>query len=154
MDFLLFDTTLGQMALAGEDGAITRLYLPNAPLPRIASGETPLLARGRAQLLEYLAGARKEFDLPLAPRGTPFQRRVWAVLEGIPYGQTRSYRDVALAADCPRGFRAVGMANNRNPIAIFIPCHRVVGADGSLVGYGGGLDLKRRLLALEGISLE
>ncbi len=151
MDFFLFDTDLGQMALACEDGVITRLYLPNAPTPRIASRETPLLARGREQLLEYLAGERRQFDLPLAPRGTPFQQRVWAVLQGIPYGQTRSYRDVALAADCPRGFRAVGMANNRNPIPIFIPCHRVVGADGSLVGYGGGLDLKRQLLALEGI---
>lgn len=154
MDFFLFDTDLGQMALACEDGAITRLYLPNAPTPRIASRETPLLARGREQLLEYLAGERRQFDLPLAPRGTPFQQRVWAVLQGIPYGQTRSYRDVALAADCPRGFRAVGMANNRNPIPIFIPCHRVVGTDGSLVGYGGGLDLKRQLLALEGILPE
>ncbi|MGE4277627.1 MAG: methylated-DNA--[protein]-cysteine S-methyltransferase [Lawsonibacter sp.] len=151
MDFFLFDTNLGQMALVGQDGAITRLYLPGVPMPRLASQQTPLLSRGREQLLEYLAGTRTHFDLPLDPQGTPFQQRVWAVLREIPYGQTRSYRDVALAADCPRGFRAVGMANNRNPIPIFIPCHRVVGADGSLVGYGGGLDLKRRLLALEGL---
>ncbi|MEA4932809.1 MAG: methylated-DNA--[protein]-cysteine S-methyltransferase [Lawsonibacter sp.] len=153
MDFFLFDTTLGQMALACEDEAITQLYLPDAPIPRIASQETPLLARGREQLLEYLAGTRTRFDLPLSPHGTPFQQRVWAALREIPYGQTRSYRDIALTVDCPRGFRAVGMANNRNPIPIFIPCHRVVGADGSLVGYAGGLDLKRRLLALEGVSL-
>lgn len=153
MDFFLFDTPLGQMALTGQDGGITRLYLPDAPIPRIASQETPLLALGRAQLLEYLAGLRTRFDLPLSPHGTSFQHRVWDALLKIPYGQTRSYRDIAVTVDCPRGFRAVGMANNRNPIPIFIPCHRVVGADGSLVGYGGGLDLKRRLLALEGIAL-
>lgn len=151
MDFYTFDTPLGRMALAAENGAVARLYLPNTPLPRAASRETPLLARAREQLLEYLAGARRRFELPLAPAGTPFQQKVWAALEDIPWGQTRSYRDIALAVDCPKGFRAVGMANNRNPIPIFIPCHRVVGSDGSLVGYGGGLELKRTLLKLEGI---
>lgn len=153
MDFLLFDTPLGQMGLAAENGAITRLYLPNSPTPRLMPHSTPLLEAGREQLLEYLNGARKEFDLPLAPSGTPFQEKVWAALLGIPWGQTRSYRDIALAADCPRGFRAVGLANRRNPIPIFIPCHRVVGADGSLTGYGGGLELKRALLELEGVVL-
>ena len=153
MDFFLFDTPLGQMGLAGEDGAITRLYLPNSPTPRLMSHPTPLLEAGRAQLLEYLAGERREFDLPLAPRGTPFQEKVWAALRAIPWGQTRSYREVALAVDCPRGFRAVGLANRRNPIPILIPCHRVVGADGSLTGYAGGLELKQALLELEGIVL-
>lgn len=152
MDLYIFDTPAGAMALAAENGAITHLYLPNARLPRAASRETPLLARGRDQLLEYLDGARRHFDLPLAPAGTPFQQKVWAALEDIPWGQTRSYRDIALAVGCPKGFRAVGMANNRNPIPIFIPCHRVVGADGSLAGYSGGLELKRRLLELEGVS--
>lgn len=151
MDFYSFQTPLGIMALEAENGALVRLYLPSAPLPRTASGETPLLVRGRDQLLEYLAGARRRFDLPLAPRGTPFQQRVWTVLRDIPWGQTRTYRDVALAAGCPKGFRAVGMANRRNPIPIFIPCHRVVGASGSLTGYSGGLELKRTLLELEGI---
>ena len=150
MDFCLFDTPVGQMALAGEGDAISRLYLPGLPLPRLASRETPLLARGREELLEYLAGARRDFDLPLAPQGTPFQQRVWAVLREIPYGQTRSYRELALAAGSPRGYRAVGMANHRNPIPILIPCHRAVGADGSLTGYAGGLELKRKLLELEG----
>ena len=150
MDFCLFDTPVGQMALAGEGDAISRLYLPVLPLPRLASRETPLLARGREELLEYLAGARRDFDLPLAPQGTPFQQRVWAALREIPYGQTRSYRELALAAGSPRGYRAVGMANHRNPIPILIPCHRVVGADGSLTGYAGGLELKRKLLELEG----
>ena len=151
MEFYLFDTPLGMMALAQGEEAVTQVYLPSRPTPRIASHETPLLARAREELLEYLAGERREFDLPLSPQGTPFQQRVWRALGDIPYGQTRSYRDIALAVNCPKGFRAVGMANHNNPIPIFIPCHRVVGADGSLTGYGGGLELKRRLLELEGI---
>lgn len=154
MDFFLFDTSLGPMALAQEGDCLTRLYLPGTPTPRLASRPTPLLLRGQEQLLEYLAGVRRRFDLPLAPAGAPFQRRVWRALEAIPYGQTRTYRDIALAVDCPRGFRAVGMANHRNPIPILIPCHRVVGSNGALVGYAGGLDLKERLLALEGIRLD
>ena len=140
------------MALGEEAGALIRLWLPGQPTPRVTSRETPLLSRGRRQLLEYLAGTRRTFDLSLNPEGTPFQRRVWRALEAIPYGRTRTYRDVALAVDCPRGFRAVGMANHRNPIPILIPCHRVVGADGSLTGYAGGLELKRALLKLEGLD--
>lgn len=151
MDFYQFDTPLGLMALGAEDCAIVRLYLPNTPTPRLMSHETPLLVRGREQLLEYMAGQRREFDLPLAPRGTPFQQRVWEALRAIPFGQTRSYKDIAQMVDSPRGFRAVGMANNRNPIPILIPCHRVVGADGSLTGYAGGLELKKALLAIEGL---
>ena len=152
MEFLLFDTALGSMALGLEEGAVTRLWLPGRPTPRMASRETALLGRGREELLEYLAGERRSFDLPLAPRGTPFQLRVWRALGDIPWGQTRTYRDIALAVDCPRGFRAVGMANHHNPIPIFIPCHRVVGADGSLTGYAGGLELKKALLGLEGLD--
>lgn len=151
MDFYRFDTPLGPMALASEEEAIVRLYLPNTPTPRLMSRETLLLARGRDQLLEYMAGRRKAFDLPLAPQGTPFQQRVWAALRDIPYGQTRSYREIAQTVDCPKGFRAVGLANNRNPIPIFIPCHRVLGADGSLTGYAGGLELKKALLSIEGL---
>ena len=150
MDFYFFETPLGYMALGAEEGAIVRLYLPNSPTPRLMSRPTPLLEEGQRQLLEYLAGTRREFDLPLNPPGTPFQQKVWAALRDIPYGQTRSYRDVARAAGCPRGFRAVGMANHCNPIPIFIPCHRVVGSDGSLTGYAGGLELKKALLAIEG----
>lgn len=149
MEFLSFPTLFGEMALGEEDGAIVRLYLPNTPAPRLMPHETPLLAEGRRQLLEYLAGERRVFDLPLAPRGTPFQQRVWAALRDIPYGQTRSYRDIAFLVGCPRGFRAVGMACNRNPIPIFIPCHRVVGGNGALTGYDGGVELKQALLAME-----
>ncbi|WP_165176680.1 methylated-DNA--[protein]-cysteine S-methyltransferase [Desulfovibrio sp. ZJ369] len=112
--------------------------------------ESPILRRARVQLEEYLAGRRKSFELPLAPRGTDFQRKVWEALTRIPYGETRSYKQIAEAVGCPRGCRAVGLANNRNPISIVIPCHRVIGADGRLVGYGGGLPLKKALLRLEG----
>lgn len=149
MEFLSFSTPLGEMALGEEDGAVVRLFLPNAPTPRLMPRETPLLAEGRRQLLEYLAGERRVFDLPLAPQGTPFQQRVWAALGDIPYGQTRSYRDIAFLMGCPRGFRAVGMACNRNPIPIIIPCHRVIGAGGALTGYAGGTQLKQALLNME-----
>lgn len=150
MDILRFDTPLGPMALEEEEGAITRLWLPGQPVPPSPGRETPLLCRGRQELWEYLAGERRDFDLPLHPRGTPFQRRVWQVLGDIPYGQTRTYAQIARAVDSPRGFRAVGMANHRNPIPILIPCHRVVGSGGALTGYAGGLELKKALLALEG----
>lgn len=150
MEFYQFDTPLGLMALGEEDGAIVRLYLPDSPTPRLMSHPTPLLEEGRRQLLEYFAGERKEFDLPLAPQGTPFQQMVWAALRDIPWGELRAYRDIAQAVNCPKGFRAVGMANHNNPLPIFIPCHRVVGADGSLGGYASGLATKRALLAIEG----
>ena len=123
---------------------------PSEPLVNAVEQETPLLLRAFEQLSGYLAGVRKEFDLPLAPVGTPFQRKVWDALLRIPYGQTRSYRQIAEAVGSPKGFRAVGMANNRNPIAVFIPCHRVIGADGKMVGYGGGVDIKIALLQREG----
>lgn len=152
MDFFLFSTPLGQMGLAADEelGAITRLYLPNSPVPRLMPRATPLLEQGREQLLDYLAGLRRDFDLPLAAQGTPFQQRVWAQLLQIPWGETRSYAQLARAADCPGGARAVGMANSRNPIPILIPCHRVIAADGSPGGYTGGSALKRTLLRLEG----
>ena len=149
MDLILFDTPVGAIGLEEENGAIVRLLLPGAPAPRIACHETLLLTEGKRQLLEYLAGKRREFDLPLAPKGTEFYRSVWRALEEIPYGETRSYRDIAQAVGRPKAVRAVGQANHNNPIPIIIPCHRVVGANGSLTGYGGGLDLKERLLRLE-----
>jgi O-6-methylguanine DNA methyltransferase len=102
------------------------------------------------ELEEYFAGARREFDFPLDLRGTDFQLACWRALLAIPYGETRSYAAIARAVGKPNAFRAVGMANNRNPIAIVVPCHRVIASDGSLCGYGGGLDVKRKLLELEG----
>jgi len=111
--------------------------------------ETPLIRKAAAQLDEYFKGKRKTFDLPLALHGTAFQTRVWEALQNIPYGQTVSYGQIAAAAGNPKACRAAGMANNRNPVTIIIPCHRVIGSDGSLTGYAGGLELKQKLLLLE-----
>jgi methylated-DNA-[protein]-cysteine S-methyltransferase len=116
----------------------------------VRDDEAPVLARGRRQLRQYFAGERTEFDVPLGAGGTGFQRRVWQALTGIPYGQTRSYGEIARQLGLPPGAsRAVGLANGQNPISIIVPCHRVIGADGSLTGYGGGLERKRILLDLE-----
>lgn len=150
MDRIVFDTPVGPMALEGTEDALTALYLPNTPVEPVGA-ETPLLARGRGELLEYLAGKRRTFDLPLKPQGTPFQKKVWFALADIPYGQTITYGELARRVGCPKGSRAVGQANHRNPLPILLPCHRVVGANGTLTGYGGGLELKEWLLRLEGI---
>jgi methylated-DNA-[protein]-cysteine S-methyltransferase len=150
------DTPVGPLTLVADDRALTGLYMTDQrhrpPLetfgPRTDPGE-PLYARAIAQLQAYFRGELTTFDLPLAPRGTPFQRRVWAALCDIPYGATRSYGQLAALLGAPSAARAVGLANGRNPVGIVIPCHRVIGANGSLTGYGGGLDRKRRLLAFE-----
>lgn len=110
-------------------------------------------AEVRRQLAEYFAGERREFDLALAPEGTPFERAVWAELAKIPFGETRTYGEIAEILGRPGAARAVGRANGANPIPIVVPCHRVIGADGSLTGFGGGLDVKSRLLELEGLAL-
>lgn len=117
--------------------------------------ETPIILEAKKQFDEYFNGERKAFDLPLVfTRGTDFQKKVWTTLLIIPYGSTKSYKELAEMAGCPKGARAVGGANNKNPISILVPCHRVIGADGSLVGYGGGLEIKRELLKLEGMVFE
>jgi methylated-DNA-[protein]-cysteine S-methyltransferase len=129
-----------------ESRYLERLERESGSVPQ----EDPRAARVAVeQLREYFAGERLEFDLPLAPRGTPFQLEVWQALRTIPYGATTSYGAIARAIGRPSGFRAVGMANGRNPISIVVPCHRVIGASGALTGYGGGLDRKEWLLALE-----
>lgn len=143
---------IGKLWLEEEDGALVRVsFQPDAASQ--TEEETPLLEQAKQQLAEYFAGQRQVFDLPLRVQGTPFQQRVWAALREIPYGQTRSYKQIAEQIGSPHASRAVGMANNRNPIAILIPCHRVIGADGSLTGYAGGLAAKERLLALEAAVL-
>ena len=139
---------VGTLRLAEENGAITELLFEEWD-GKSPKAETELLRRAEQQLREYFAGARREFTLPLSPDGTEFQRRVWAALLTVPYGETRSYGEIAAQIGSPKASRAVGAANHRNPISIFIPCHRVVGADGSLTGYGGGLEVKSALLALE-----
>lgn len=150
MEFWMFETPLGVMAAEEENGALVRIYLPDTPMPRLMPHRTALLERAEGQILEYLKGERQVFDLPLSPVGTPFQMEVWNALGNIPFGQTRTYGEIAAAIGRPAAARAVGMANHRNPLPILIPCHRVVGADGALTGYAGGLEMKRALLALEG----
>ncbi|MDR0570080.1 MAG: methylated-DNA--[protein]-cysteine S-methyltransferase [Clostridiales Family XIII bacterium] len=149
--YITVGSPIGDLLLAEDNGALTCLKFGGDRLAPegYRRAETPLLAAAGAQLREYFQGKRKTFDLPLAPAGTPFMSRVWEALRDIPYGETRSYRDIAAAAGSPKAFRAVGRANNRNPLAIITPCHRVIGSDGSLVGYGGGLDVKEYLLRLE-----
>ncbi len=145
------NTPLGRIGIEENGKAVVRLYLPGS-LPDgapAAETETPLLREAFRQLQEYADGKRRDFDLPLEPSGTPFLEKVWEELLHIPYGKTASYKEIAERVGSPKAFRAVGQANHRNPIAIFIPCHRVIAADGSLGGYGGGLDMKRRLLELE-----
>jgi len=127
---------------------LTGLTLPGE-LGAAQDDPTPLLLTAAEELRAYFAGELREFRTPLNPHGTDFQREAWRALVAIPYGRTVTYGEQAMKLGNPKAARAVGLANNRNPIAIFIPCHRVVGADGSLTGYRGGLDMKRRLLALE-----
>ncbi len=147
-----YETALGTVGIGEENGRITDLFFGRGvPEGECREEETPLIARAGEELGEYLAGRRKTFDLPLAPSGTPFQHQVWKALEEIPYGETRSYGQLAAAIGRPGAARAVGQANHRNPISIFIPCHRVIGGDGSLTGYGGGMDIKEFLLRLEGV---
>ena len=141
-------TPIGPLTLEADENAVTAIRFSAGG----AQDASPLLDAAEAQLREYFAGARRTFDLPLAPHGTAFQQRVWTASRTIPYGETRTYGELAAAIDSPNASRAVGMANHRNPLPILIPCHRVIGADGSLTGYAGGLATKRRLLALEGIT--
>lgn len=149
MPCLFYDSPIGPMTLVQEGEALARLDFDVPSQPEEA---TPLLLEACRQLREYFAGERKAFALPLAPAGTEFQKKVWAALRDIPWGETRSYGDIARAIGKPAACRAVGMANGRNPLPVFIPCHRVIGTNGSITGYSGGLEKKRFLLRLEGIS--
>lgn len=151
------DSPIGPLTLVARDGALTGLYMQvrgHEPSPA-ALGEPagtdadPVLAEASCQLKAYFAGQLTDFDLPLALDGTEFQQTVWAGLRQIPYGETISYGELATRIGQPSASRAVGLANGRNPVSIVVPCHRVIGASGSLTGYGGGLDRKRFLLSLE-----
>lgn len=162
-----YDTMIGRVGIAAEENAVTELILPlsgEKPSGKQETGsedlkragqkeaeiaETPLIRLAFMQLSEYLAGKRKEFSLPLEPEGTEFQKKVWRALAEIPYGTTRSYREIAKETGNEKAARAVGMANNKNPIPIFIPCHRVISSDGSMAGYYGGIAMKKKLLDLE-----
>jgi len=152
-----WDSPVGRLRLIAADEGLTGLYFPDHRHVRNGEGRDverhPVLDQARRELAEYFAGKRREFQTPLAPLairgGTEFQHAVWAALCQIPHGETRSYGDIARSIGRPSAVRAVGAANGLNPISIFVPCHRVIGGSGSLTGYGGGLDAKRSLLALE-----
>jgi methylated-DNA-[protein]-cysteine S-methyltransferase len=156
MATLYFESPVGLLRLEATNRALTGLYFENAPQPGVNNSH-PILEEAEKQLDEYFAGARTEFDfekLPLLVQGTDFQKRVWMHLRNIPFGETISYGELARRISQPTASRAVGMANGRNPISILVPCHRVIGAANKLVGYGGGLDRKKKLLALEGHVFE
>ena len=135
--------------IAEEDGAITEIRMDERIPSKAQKLRTPLLDRAYCEIRQYLAGQRRQFTIPLCPKGTPFQQTVWRELEKIPYGQTRSYSEIAAEIGHPKAARAVGMANHINPILLAIPCHRVIGKNGDLTGYYAGLDVKRKLLELE-----
>jgi methylated-DNA-[protein]-cysteine S-methyltransferase len=150
MKYTYVDSPLGALLVTRDEGGITGIDLPTARYPRRVRDDwerdDAAFDDVRGQLGEYFAGTRQQFDLRLSARGNAFQRAVWRALTEIPYGETTSYGKVAAGIGHPDGARAVGVANGQNPIPIIVPCHRVIGADGSLIGYGGGLSAKRWLL--------
>ena len=155
--FARYESPLGPMYATAEDDGITHIefqgakYAPAEQPDWIEDPKAPALAACGTQLAEYFAGTRTEFDLPLAPRGSTFQKRVWEEIARVPYGETISYAELARRAGAPGQARAAGAATGRNPVSLVIPCHRIVGSDGSLTGYAGGLERKRELLELEGV---
>ena len=158
MNYTCLDTPIGPLLIAGDEEAIRHIAFPKngkarRPEPGWRESARGVVGEAVRQLREYFEGRRTEFDLPLAPEGTLFQRTVWRRLRDIPYGETISYGELARRAGNPKASRAVGAANGANPIPVVIPCHRVIGADGTLTGFGGGLPIKRKLLALESKQL-
>lgn len=156
MKYKLVDTAIGLLRLVSNGAALVKIEFAgrHSETDLAESGSDPILAACASQLCAYFAGGQEGFDLPLAPAGTDFQRAVWAELSAIPYGELRNYRQIAQAIGNPAAVRAVGAANGRNPLPIVVPCHRVIGSDGSLTGFAGGLEIKRQLLALEGSLAE
>ena len=146
------NTKIGNMAIIEQDNKMIEIQINQEIKEHILQKDTPLLKEAEKQLLEYLEGKRKAFDVPLNPKGTKFMQEVWTALQEIPYGETRTYGQIAQIIGKPKAARAVGMANHRNPIPIIIPCHRVIGSNGKLVGYGLGMEKKEFLLTLEGID--
>ncbi|MDR0699233.1 MAG: methylated-DNA--[protein]-cysteine S-methyltransferase [Tannerella sp.] len=150
--FIIYNSPAGSLRIVENGTGITNIdFLTNKPEnpAEAEEKETFLLQTAAKQLSEYFAGKRTHFDVKLDLHGTDFRKRVWNVLCTIPYGETRTYKQIAECAGCPKGARAVGLANNRNPVSIIVPCHRVIGANGSLTGYAGGLNIKQILLDIE-----
>lgn len=163
-EYAFINTPIGMLYMESAEGALRRLSLWKEPAQSkisalvkdkseaLSTGSSPFLERVKRELIEYFRGERREFTIPLSPEGTSFQRSVWTALQKIPYGEIRSYKDIAEAVGHVNASRAVGRANGENPIIIIVPCHRVVQSDGSLGGYTGGLSIKKYLLHLEGVN--
>ena len=152
-NLFFYETDLGIIGIRDNNNAITEVFYSKSKINDHLK-ETPLIRECFNHLNEYFQGTRREFTIPLEAEGSEFQKKVWKALLDIPYGQTRTYKEIAIAIGNEKACRAVGMANNRNPISIIIPCHRVIGANGKLVGYGGGLDIKEKLLNIEKIDIK
>lgn len=152
-NLFFYETDLGIIGIRYNNNAITEVFYSKSKINDHLK-ETPLIRECFNQLKEYFQGTRREFTIPIEAEGSEFQKKVWKALLDIPYGQTRTYKEIAIAIGNEKACRAVGMANNRNPISIIIPCHRVIGANGKLVGYGGGLDIKEKLLNIEKIDIK
>jgi methylated-DNA-[protein]-cysteine S-methyltransferase len=154
--YCYYQSPFGKLLLIGNDGILEELHFPDAAEQELIAEDCQydetVFNEVLRQLAEYFAGNRQVFDLKIVPKGTPFQKRVWQELQKIPFGRTASYGEIAERVGNAKACRAVGMANNKNPIPIIVPCHRVIGKNGSLVGFGGGLDLKKQLLNLENDS--
>ncbi len=150
MNLYFQQTTIGKIGIAEESNSITNLFFETDIFPQdFEISETPIIREAFRQLEAWLSGNLQKFALPLAPHGTDFMRNIWKLLCEVSYGTTASYKELAVAAGNPKAVRAVGLACNRNPIPLFIPCHRIIGSNGKLTGYRGGLELKKRLLKME-----
>lgn len=153
MNYFIYAMPLGRLTIVANESGLTQILFGPHSIEGAAKRPSALTNTAATQLQEYFAGKRRDFDLPLDPHGTEFQLKVWDQLKRIPYGETRTYAQVAEAVGSPKGFRAVGLANNKNPLPIVVPCHRVIGAGGKLVGYAAGIKIKRYLLELEGVDV-
>ena len=154
--FTHYQSPVGRLTLqANDQGLLGAWFDVHTTAPDVfgtASDDHPILQQAVQEFDEYFAGKRQQFDVPTDAQGTVFQKQVWSMLQTIPFGETWSYQDLAIAIDNPKAVRAVGLANGKNPISIIVPCHRVIGKNGKLTGYAGGVDKKQKLLALEGIA--
>lgn len=154
INYFCYDTEIGRIKISEKDEKIIGLGFSDYKKENEIEKETDAIRKTYLQLKEYLSGKRKNFDIEIEMIGTEFQKKVWKELLNIPYGETRSYKDIAIAIGNEKACRAVGNANNKNPIAIIVPCHRVIGSNGSMTGYAGGLDIKEKLLKIEKYNIK
>jgi methylated-DNA-[protein]-cysteine S-methyltransferase len=152
-NYLLLSSPIGCLRLVSNGSALLRIEFEGRHGVEGREQDDPVLTQASRELAEYFAGTRRQFSVPLDAAGTAFQKRVWEALRAIPYGELRNYKDIAISLGNPGAVRAVGAANGRNPVPIIVPCHRVIGSNGQLTGFAGGLSVKRALLALEGVDV-